>query len=136
MPAHPSNHVEAAFAIQGPDVDLELVTARLGIQPTAVARAGERLPWAPILRKASRWELQSGLAPELEMEDHVAALMDALAGAQQAIQELPSHWDRVISFMIRVKDPASAPAIYLDAGLIGRMAALNCVLDVDLYIEQ
>lgn len=131
-PQDDAPRVEARFVVEGPAVDPRLVTSRLGIQPTAVALAGERIPGTTAVRQIARWELASGIGPERELEEHVAAIIEQLGSIREVINELPDQWDRVISAVIHL-DASHMPPIHFEAPLLAEVAAIGCTIDVDLY---
>jgi len=113
--------------------DPEVITKRLGIEPTRVIRKADPRP------KISSWELSSGKVVDevVDVYELASQLVSRLAPVAERVQQLISDLDlsAVLQVVLRITmdDTKSTPAIGFDREVIRFLGTVGASIDVDTY---
>jgi len=125
------------LVIKGFEVAPDQITADLELEPSEIIHIGDikhadpddERP--PILHDSSIWSLSSGVSESTLLEDHVAALLERLAPAYDAIATLSSKYEVILSIYGDVDEP------YVGCNFTNEqlkaLARMGADLDVDIY---
>ena len=118
------------YAIYGPDLDPDAVTAATGLEPDTLYRAGELKPNRRI-RKDGFWKLHSGLPQGAAFEAHVDALLTRLRPAWSTLVELGRRHHAYVEAAI---DLNHSPGLGIGPAAMAALVELNAELGFDLYL--
>ncbi len=129
-----ASEATACFRFLGEGLDPDVVTRRLGIEPSEMHRKGEKrrgprccTPWREDL-----WLLASSLGEGATVEAHVGALLNELEPRAAEIQELRSAgWET--SFFVGYFSNTDQCTVSLSAELLRRLGALGAEILLDVY---
>jgi len=128
------NEGEVYFALRGDHVfDPDVITQRLGIEPTRVMRKADPRP------KITSWELSSGKVVDevVDVYSMSSNLVSRLAGSSESIKQLVDELNlsAVLQVVLRIAmdDSKSTPAIGFDENTIKFLGKVGASIDVDTY---
>ena len=128
------NEGEVYFALMGDDAfDPDVITQRLGIEPSEVMRKADPRP------KISRWTLSSGKVVDEVVDVYAMSseLVSRLADSRETIKELMAELrlSAVLQVVLRITmdDTKSTPAIGFDEKTIHFLSNVGASIDVDTY---
>ncbi len=129
------DRVTAALRVGAPDLDPDVVTGQLGVQPTFAARRGDTRPSksGTITQKAGVWVLEAPRSTEWVLRDAIAAILDRLPAAAPV-------WDGIarlatIDMFCGLHLDDFSRGLDLPAELLGRLAERHIGLTIDIYCE-
>ena len=121
------------FSVSGWGDDPELVTQLIGVEPTRVAREGERRSGgSPLGRRHELWALDSSLDGSASFEEHLGGILDQLELNPAGTRECVRRFDAVLQCASHFE--TYNPGFALSANLVARVAALELGFDFDLYV--
>jgi hypothetical protein len=125
------------------DFDPDLISARLGIEPTGIVRRADPRP------KMNCWQLSSGV---IEDDPGNGILVDVYPMARSVIDRLAPHIDAINALVRQYRfeatlqvvlyiswdedDVRGAPPIGFDETTVAFLAKVGASIDVDTYKEQ
>ncbi|RTQ46307.1 DUF4279 domain-containing protein [Hymenobacter gummosus] len=131
----PAAHSYVYFALQGHDFDPAEVTRRLGTEPTAAWRRGDKLRYNPSAKYAC-WQWQTRPAALL-LDELVTQVVARFEDHAPAIVGLKQQFglDSVLEIVlyVDVNDEAPAPALGHDLRTISFLYRTQTTTDVDIY---
>jgi len=127
------NKSEVYFCIVGDDFDPDIVTERIGIQPSRILRKGSPLP------RFSSWAFSSGkvtseIVDVYELSSRVIATLAPHAEAIRSVMEdndLSAFLEVVLH--ISMDESLSTPAIGFDTSVVEFLAKIGASIDIDTY---
>lgn len=129
--------ITVTLTLRGDCVSPEFARAQLGADPNVVrmppghgehSRRYCKVPWC---------SFDSGLARDVELEKHVAALLDRFHGHAERLRSLTT--DRGVEVMIDAvveSYDGDTPPLFLAPDLVRRMADLGASFWIDLYLRE
>lgn len=131
-PEHPYRWL-VYLGVRSSEVTAEQLVALLGVTGARTSSvAGRRWPHL--------WQLDSGLAPDADLDEHLEALVRRCHGLSGQIKTLVSRPDcrvavhAVLTFAPRGED-GSLPAMWLPPGVVRFAADCGIGIDVDGYLS-
>ncbi|KGR76281.1 DUF4279 domain-containing protein [Ureibacillus sinduriensis] len=121
------------------DFPLEVITERLGIQPTLAWKVGERrypnLPNHP-LQSYTGWKFEIQNKETLDTENVLRPLLETFQSKTDVINELKEELfiDVHLELVIQIYD-GYTPALVIYPEFSKFAAEINAYLDVDLYVS-
>lgn len=128
--------VKAAFRVMGPDLEPEVVSQLLGLEPTEAHRRGD-----PRVGKSGRrysdfaeglWGWRPDLAESEPLAEHLRALLDVMEPKAVRLQRLKEMGLRLDLF-VGVFGSAGNFALILEQELLSRLGRLGADLVLDMY---
>ncbi len=138
------NRAEVYFSLSTrEDFDPDLITARLGIEPTGILRRADPRP------RINRWQLSSGMIQDdpdkgifVDVYPMARSVIDRLAPHADAINALKSQYplEAMLSVVLYIAwdedDIRGAPPIGFDEATVAFLAKVGASIDVDSYKAQ
>jgi hypothetical protein len=119
----------AHFEIRDFTCDPSFITHAIGYEPTSTWREGDSMLKGEGRRPYTAWRLT---APELGIEaEEYAQWLLAHLPMDLDLSSTTKEWQAQFAFVINVTDVA--PAVFLQAETLQRIARLKAHLDVDIY---
>ena len=129
-----TNRGKVYFALMSDhDFDPNLITQRLGIEPSKIRRKADPRP------KITSWELSSGevVGEVVDVHALAAPLVGRLAPHTDHIKQLVSELDlsAVLQVVLHISrdDAKSTPAIGFDSATVKFLGEIGASIDVDTY---
>ena len=137
---HEADERHIWYALRGPDLDPEAISALTGIRPDrahrrgeARPRTGEPYPDVALKSPASMaWMIDSGLPRSAEVHDHLEALIARLAPARPAFIALGVRYEATVVGAVTLAE-AQGPLVAITPAVAASLAELNALLAFDLY---
>ena len=126
----------ATLRIGGPDLDPDLATRVLQIQPTAepLRRPGLR-PTTDARRRLSFWRLSTkDILTSVQLEDHLKWILTCLAGARGRLDSLVPGATQTDVFCYLRGPGGGGPTI--SASTLNRLGELGLSLGLDIYLQS
>ncbi|MDI9310250.1 MAG: DUF4279 domain-containing protein [Limnohabitans sp.] len=125
------------FALKGENFDFNLITDRLGIQPTEVSNVGEQGRYTSSLSFGS-WILSTERGKEdIFIDNLINEIVDKLFGKIDIINELKKKFqlESVLEIVmyVDVNEEVSTPALNYNLKAIEFLFKTQTVVDVDIY---
>lgn len=128
----PPSSIRSYAVIWGQRCDPDAITRRIGVTPTKRWRVGDMRHEATGRRHTDAgWRMDASPETDATLEAHVEALLEKLWPARDQLRELRTVCEVQFTIVIHCRD--AAPAMYLSAATIERLAAIGAALDIDLY---
>lgn len=133
------DEVSVSVCIHGEDLDPDAITARLGCEPSASHRRGDRRPSrrkdAPPNPPATQgaWFLSARGAPPETVETLTAALLDRLPADERVWAELAARYDVQLRYGIHIG--GFNQGFDLSPSLVRRIAGLHASVGFDIYAD-
>lgn len=134
------NEVRVYFSLRG-DFAPDELTEFLGIEPSSVAKAGEKNPERGI-PKSSLWHAAGNESVQGAWVDIVELsrkVVTPLIPHQDRIAEAVAKWDLAATFQVVVyfsdDEAVSTPAIGFEPEVIDFLSAVGASIDVDTYLS-
>lgn len=125
-----------SFRIVGADVDPEVVTAILGMTPSAAHAAGEPFPRRPDrCRPTGAWILDSQLPDTAAVNEQVRQLLTVLEPQAGAVRRIAMRGLRP-SFLCGVFLSQPQGTIDFDSDTVRRMGTLGAALEIYVFDVQ
>ncbi|MEK3981433.1 DUF4279 domain-containing protein [Psychrobacillus sp. FSL K6-2836] len=121
------------------DFPLDVVTERLGVQPTKTWRVGERVkpnhPINQLLRSYTAWHYEIETKETLYTEDVLRPLLEVFQSKTETINQLKEELilDIRLELVIQIYD-GYTPALVIYPEFSKFAAKINAILDVDMYV--
>ncbi len=121
------------------DFSLDVVTERLGVQPTETWKVGERVnPNHPInqkLRSHTGWRFKIDAKESLDTEDVLRPLLEVFQSKTDTINQLKEELtlDVCLELVIQIYD-GYTPGLVIYPEFSKFAAEINAFLDVDMYV--
>jgi hypothetical protein len=120
----------ATLRLMGENLDPQRVTAQLGITPSQTHRAGERSKFGGVY-PTGYWALTSKDALDTEdLEEHIDWLLRQVEPISVQWLEQQAGVRADVFCFVEINSGAGLP---FSSTLLGRLAALNLLLDLDIY---
>jgi hypothetical protein len=110
------------------------ITNRVGIVPTRASVQGDPIPRTQMLRKCSRWSLESRLQRSAALELHVADVLDQLDNNRVAFQKLSAEFGGVMELVGYFR--AYYPGLFFENTIVQRLAEYQLAIDCDFYFSD
>jgi hypothetical protein len=125
------------FALKGDNFDPQIITDRIGIEPTESWKKGSKGKYNPVL-KYSSWILSTPKGKEsIEIDKLVDEIVYALKDKIEIINQLKSEFklDSVLEIVIDIdiNPEKSTPALGHDLKTIEFLYLTKTITDVDIY---
>ena len=117
------------------DFPLEIVTERLGVQPTKTWKVGERVhPNNQLERSYTCWKFESDTLETLDSEEVLRPILDVFQSKIDTINQLKEELDLQVhlELVIQVYD-GYTPGLVIYPDLSAFVAAINAFIDIDMY---
>ncbi|WP_081427113.1 DUF4279 domain-containing protein [Sorangium cellulosum] len=125
------NHVRLKIITRS--VTPEEITARLGLNPDRVRRAGQPRPHTTIIENTNCWELHSGLPEHCELSEHISAVLRKVERCAKQIAEMAEENEVLLSCIVHAP---TEPALGLSKKIIRDLADICAEVDFDLYVGE
>ena len=126
--------ISSEFRLRGKNFDPLNFIDRIPLKPTRIWKEGDSIQNSPKLRrKDNAWIL--GIQEEVSMsvEDQMQKLLNQLIPYSNKIISVCQDLDLEAEFSFGVYiEGNNTPSIYLSKNIIGQIAQLNALLDIDL----
>jgi hypothetical protein len=109
----------------------EEITRRTGLQPTKTWQRGEQRLKTSLVEKENGWELKSPLPKVAALLQHVDYILSTIEPCRSQLTEFTRNHESVLACAVYFDE--QMPELYLDRGVIARLADLNVSVDIDLY---
>ena len=128
-------NIKVEFTVISEDFDIDLLTIKLGIEPTQSYYKGDIIPRINRTREESIWRIETEYNESLDINDEVLKLMEKLYGKEEILKDLKNkhNLEYVICVVINVKNNQE-PAIYLTEEVINLFSLIGIYFEIDLYI--
>lgn len=127
----PPSTCQVALHIEGERIDVERVSALLGVEPTETRQSSMGPPATP-LELPNAWIFRASNARYIEWGDALEELLGALPGSLAALEALGEPW-RATAVCRAWISGASGPALVLEQEHLARLAALPAGIDLELW---
>lgn len=123
------------FGLFGDDFEPDVVTERLGIEPSRIMRKGDPIP------KHTSWQLSTDkvVGEVVDVYEVAEPLIQRLEPKSEAIRSLVDELDLEailqVVLWISTDENISTPAIGFDGGTIQFLSKVRGSIDVDTYIK-
>jgi hypothetical protein len=128
--------VEVALILTGPTLVPSQVTAIVGLKPTKVWLAGDRVQATDLRRKECGWVYGLPQKESYDLDEVLCELFGVIephkTGIVTAINE--QNLKSRISFGVYIKD--ETPAQWFSADTVRRIADIEAELDIDLILTE
>lgn len=118
------------------DFPLEVVTERLGIQPTTAWKVGERVDSnPPRIRFFTCWKFESETLETLNSDDVLHPILNKFKDKTKTINQLKDELNLnvQIELVITMID-GHTPGLVINPEFSAFAAAINAFIDIDMYI--
>ena len=121
------------------DFPLDVVTERLGVQPTKTWKVGERVkpnhPMNQSLRSYTGWRFEINTKESLDTEDVLRPLLEVFQTKTDTINQLKEELNLVVhlELVIQIYD-GYTPGLVIYPEFSKFAAEINAFLDVDMYV--
>lgn len=123
------------FAIYSDTLAPEVITGRLGVEPTTVSHKGE-IWWRRTGKVYPQhvWRLSSEFEESLDIDSQIAAVLPKLIPVKSELVEILRENETVGVFQAVIETyDGSTPALHLDQELVSFAGDLGVEFDFDLY---
>ena len=127
-----SVELRVSFVISGFDGAPEAIDAALGLRPGKLWHVGEVIPGTTLRRKQNAWLLESPLEDHMNLNNHVAWLLERLPKSLEPLRAITSTWNAKL--FCAVYTTGERPALGVTGDAVRRLADLGAAIDVDLYV--
>lgn len=126
------------FKLYAEDFPLEIVTERLGVNPTKIYKKGEIIrrisETETHTRSYSSWELSTGYQDSLDVGELLEQVIRQIRNKTSIINELKKEFGLECRFVIvAIMENGYTPALYLDIPVIEFANSIKADFDIDLY---
>jgi hypothetical protein len=127
-----SNECYVYFGLSGAVMDPASISATLGLPPSKISFAGEKLPGGR-LRKESLWKLEDRLPRDarIDFEARIKDVLDQLAPCMGPAAELSRQYHGTIMSVGYFHD--YDPGFWLESDTVQRIANLGASVQCDFY---
>ena len=125
------NH--ARLKIITKSVTPEEITARLGLNPDRIRRAGQPRPHTTIIEDTNCWELHSGVPEHRDLSEHINAVLQKVGHCVEQIADLAQENEVLLSCIVHAP---TEPPLGLSRQVISVLADIHADVDFDLYIGE
>jgi hypothetical protein len=108
------------------------ITRALGIEPTKAWVQGDRAASSDRPHRTSAWLLRSDASGNLELQQHVDALLRRLPDTLDSLLLVTPVWSAKL--FCAIYTAGDRPILNLSAASVGRIARLGAEIDFDLYV--
>lgn len=129
------NMTSACIRISSLEVDPTFISTALGLAPTRQHLRGElRSPRNPnsSIFEQSVWVLESALPDNADLADHISSLVSVLESRKHQLNEIARRTTGIDLFCMFSSENGQGSTQFTPV-LLGRVAALNVDLTIDLY---
>jgi hypothetical protein len=109
----------------------EQMTEEIGINPSKSWHKGDIRPKTCIKEKNNGWELQSCLAHEAPLVEHIDYLLSVIKPVHKQFQNLTQKYYAQLSCIVYFDE--ELPELSFDKYLLKQLTDLNLSLDIDIY---
>ena len=109
----------------------ELVTKRLGIEPSEAWNKGDKHPQSGRVGRFMRWVRSSGIDDKAPIQQHIENLLLFLFLKEEEIRELATDYELVIHCVGYF--PPSGHGTHLSRDVVRKAARLSICFDLDYY---
>jgi len=130
------DRVSVSLRISAPDLDPDIVTRRLGVQPTFAARRGDERPskGGTITQPVGIWIVGLANSPEWELADAISAVLDRVPSDVGLWKELASFASIDMFCGLHLDDWNRG--LDLPAELLARLGERHIALGLDIYWDE
>jgi len=130
------DRVSVSLRISAPDLDPDIVTRRLGVQPTFAARRGDERPskGGTIAQPVGIWIVGLANSPEWELADAISAVLDRVPSDLGLWKELASFASIDMFCGLHLDDWNRG--LDLPAELLARLGERHIALGLDIYCDE
>ena len=126
------------FRLAADDFPVEVVTDRLGIEPTKSFKKGDIVKKINttnnLVRKYTSWELGTGYQESLDVGDQLEQILQQIRNKVTTINELRNEFELECRFtIVIVINDGYTPALYFDNPVIEFANSIKADFDIDLY---
>lgn len=118
------------------DFPLDVVTERLGVQPTKTWKVGDKVrPNQPLKRFYTCWEYQIGPLETLVVEDVLDPLYDLFHPKVDIINELKEQYDLIVKIELVIEmENGRTPGLVISPEFSRFTSSLDAMIDIDMYV--
>ncbi len=118
------------------DFPLEVVTERLGIQPTRTWKVGEKVhPDKPLERFYTCWKYETQKLETLAVEEVLDPLYHVFHPKVEMMNELKQQFDLTIQIELVIEiEKGWAPGLVISPEFSRFASSLDAYIDVDMYV--
>ena len=133
MDKHHENRTYVFLGVYEFGDDLDSVTEVIDVAPSEAWVKGDPLPKHPsLVRKHSRWTLDSGLPSSAPFEEQIVALLDRLKPIEDGVRRAAAQYEVGIQVAMYWHQSHN-PGCLIPPEVAGRLAELGLDLDLDIY---
>ena len=128
-------NIKVEFTVISEDFDIDLLTIKLGIEPTQSYYKGDIIPRINRTREESIWRIETEYNESLDINDEVLKLMEKLYGKEEILKDLKNKHNLKYSICVVINvENNQTPAIYLTEEVIDLFSLIGIYFEIDLYI--
>ncbi len=125
-----------AFIVEGESLVPEDVTLHVGLAPDVLRHVGDNLKPgspAPLYSKHARWALKSSLDQKVELQDHLAELLERIRPVAARFRHFADSADVVLSIALKYEDGIGDPplGLSLNPSLLEVLGKAGASIDID-----
>lgn len=128
-------NVRAEFIVVGDGFNPEMVTEKLGIQPTQYWNKGDETNIPNVVKKDTCWVSSTATAESFDINNQLSQVVELLKDKRTVLQALRSNYHIEYLFMIVVEvSNNETPAIYFETEILEFASDIGAELHLDIYI--
>lgn len=118
------------------DFPLEVVTERLGIQPTRTWKVGEKVhPDNPLKRFYTCWKYEIQKLETLEVEDVLEPLYNLFHPKVETINQLKQQFDLTVQIELVIEiENGRTPGLAISPEFSRFASSMDALIDIDMYV--
>ena len=126
--------LKVSLTITGNDIDPQIVTDSLQLEPTKAWRKGDRVPKSTVEMRHDGWQLTVAHCRDINLSKHVRTLVQVMMPLREQLERLRTQYgvDAEVSCVIYASD--EMPIMHFDVDTIESLALLRCECDIDLML--
>lgn len=128
--------VKVEFIISG-EVVPQIITDKLGLQPSRIWEKGDIIKNTKIVRKQNGWCLSSSLqSPSIDVESHIQSILDTLLPKANELVKLCKNYRLYSEFACSIDLIYKTPIINLSLNTLNEISKLKSGIDIDIVISE
>jgi Domain of unknown function (DUF4279) len=129
-----TDEISVRLVITGFACDPHHITKLLGIQPDEAWRIGDELSFTSEHKRIDNgWAIVSKISNTVDLDAHVAAILEAIGNAKSHFKNLPQGSTVYLSCGITVNQGPGGPSVVFSPQMVASLAELGAEIGIDIY---
>jgi hypothetical protein len=129
-----TDEISVRLVITGFACDPHHITKLLDIHPDEVWRIGDELSFTSERKRTDNgWVLVSKISNMVDLDAHVAAILEVIGNAKSNFKNLPQGSTVYLSCGITVNRGPGGPSIVFSPQMVASLAELGAEIGIDIY---